>query len=52
MKILTALRNSLRKPTKVLSSLDDYKQDALIKQGKIQFEKLLKKGLSVPVALL
>ena len=52
MKIFTALLKSLQRPTKVLSSIDDYKQDALIKQGRMQFEKLLKKGLSVPVALL
>ncbi|HSD98766.1 MAG TPA: hypothetical protein VLB73_03655 [Patescibacteria group bacterium] len=52
MKIITALFNTLHKPTKVLSSLDDYKQAALIKQGRTQFEKLLKKGLAVPVVLL
>lgn len=52
MKIFTAIANFVRRPTKVLSSLDDYKQDALIKQGRRQFEKLLQKGLSVPVVLL
>lgn len=59
MNIVTALRNALRKPTKVLpagrqvfSSIDDYKQDALIRTGRIQFERLLKKGLQIPVVLL
>lgn len=52
MKIFSALFRSLRRPERVLSSLDDYKQAALIKQGRMQFEKLLKKGLAVPVALL
>lgn len=33
-------------------SLAQYKQEVLIRQGKIQFEKLLQKGLQVPVALL
>ena len=52
MKIFAALFKSLRKPTKVLSSIDDYKQEALIKAGKLQFEKLIQKGLSIPVVLL
>lgn len=30
----------------------DYKQEALIKQGREQFKTLLKKGLRVPVVLL
>lgn len=52
MKIFTALRNLVTKPHKALISIEDYKQEALIRQGRIQFEKLLQKGLSVPVALL
>lgn len=52
MKIITAIRNIITRPHKALSSLDDYKQDALMRQGKIQFEKLMQKGLSIPVALL
>lgn len=52
MKLLSALVTILRKPTKALSTLEDYKQEALMKQGRLQFEKLLKKGLSIPVALL
>ena len=32
--------------------ISDYKQDALVKQGREQFKKLLEKGISVPVALL
>ncbi len=53
MKILSALQNLFAaKPTRVLRSIDDYKQEALLRQGKLQFEKLMKKGLSIPVALL
>jgi len=30
----------------------DYKQDLLVKQGREQFKSLVKRGLSVPIALL
>ena len=30
----------------------DYKQELLVKQGREQFKALLKRGLSVPIALL
>jgi hypothetical protein len=36
----------------VRKSLSDYKEDLLIKQGREQFEKLVKKGLNIPVAFL
>ncbi|MBA3724294.1 MAG: hypothetical protein H0W89_05420 [Candidatus Levybacteria bacterium] len=31
---------------------DDYQREALVKQGREQFQKLMDKGLNVPVALL
>jgi hypothetical protein len=52
MKIFTVLTHFIKKPAKALSSLEDYKQEALIRQGRMQFEKLMQKGLSIPVALL
>ncbi len=53
MKLLTALRNLVaHKPQKALSTIEDYKQEALIRQGRAQFEKLMQKGLSIPVVLL
>jgi len=52
MKIFAALRNLVSKPQKALLSIDDYKQEALIRQGRLQFEKLIKKGLNIPVALM
>ena len=33
-------------------SLSDYKQEALIKQGREQFKKLIERGTDLPVVLL
>ena len=33
-------------------TLADYQREALIKQGEEQFQKLVERGLTVPVALL
>jgi len=33
-------------------TISDYKQELLVKQGREQFKSLLKRGLSVPIALL
>lgn len=33
-------------------TIEEYKQELLIKQGKDQFNTLIRKGLSIPVALL
>ena len=33
-------------------SVGDYKQELLLKEGREQFKTLIKRGLSVPVALL
>ena len=33
-------------------SVGDYKQELLLKEGREQFKSLIKRGLSVPVALL
>lgn len=33
-------------------SVNDYKQEMLLKEGREQFKSLIKRGLSVPVALL
>jgi len=40
------------KGRRVVKSISDYKQDALVKVGREQFKKLLEKGISVPVVLL
>ncbi|GDX62165.1 hypothetical protein LBMAG33_4750 [Candidatus Levyibacteriota bacterium] len=37
---------------KVQKTIEEYKQELLIKQGKDQFNTLIRKGLSIPVALL
>ncbi len=41
-----------KKPRRNTRSLEDFKQEALFLQGKAQFEKLLQKGLQLPIALL
>ncbi len=33
-----------------LKTVDDHKREALVEQGREQFEKLMEKGLTVPVA--
>ncbi len=33
-------------------TIADYQREALVKQGREQFQKLVKRGLQVPVALL
>ncbi|MCL6096704.1 MAG: hypothetical protein M1444_03445 [Patescibacteria group bacterium] len=33
-------------------TISDYKQEILMKQGREQFKTLIKRGLSVPIALL
>ena len=44
--------NLFRTKKRAQKNITDYKQEVLVKQGKEQFQALLKKGLSVPVVLL
>jgi hypothetical protein len=37
---------------KKLRTIEDYRQDLLIQQGKEQFSKLLERGLRFPIAVL
>ncbi len=47
------LQSSYAKATEdKVKTVDDYQREALVKQGREQFQKLMDKGLSVPVALL
>lgn len=41
-----------KKKEVTVKTADDYQREALVKQGKEQFQKLIDKGLGVPVALL
>jgi hypothetical protein len=41
-----------RKKEVSIKTVDDYQREALVKQGREQFQKLMDKGLGVPVALL
>lgn len=53
MKFLKSLLGTLSQRKKQAGkTLEQYKQDVLIRQGKVQFEKLMQKGLSIPVAIL
>ena len=53
MNIFTALFATLSGHKKLVrKSIEDYKQEVLLRQGKAQFEKLMKKGLSVPIVML
>lgn len=36
----------------VRKTIADYQQEVLVRQGRVQFEKLMQKGLSIPVVLL
>ncbi len=47
MKFLTWFTKKTNRKT-----IADYKQELLVRQGRKQFERLMEKGLSVPVALL
>lgn len=45
--------NLLKRERKVVrKTIADYKQEALVKQGREQFQTLIKKGISIPVVLL
>jgi hypothetical protein len=44
--------NKLMNKIKGKKSLSDYKQEALVKQGKEQFKKLIERGTDLPVVLL
>ncbi|MGH7246242.1 MAG: hypothetical protein ACREGI_04910 [Candidatus Levyibacteriota bacterium] len=53
MNIIATIKSILSKqPQTVEKPIADYKQELLFRQGKEQFEKLLQRGLRVPVALL
>lgn len=39
-----------KKKESSLKTVDDYQREALVKQGREQFESLMEKGLNVPVA--
>ncbi len=52
-KIISVMKFTLFKGKKEnKKSIPDYKQEQLLKQGREQFKALIKRGLSVPVALL
>lgn len=40
------------KTRKTRKTIEDYKNDLLVRQGREQFRKLMEKGINVPVALL
>ena len=44
--------SKIGKSPKCADYKSDYKQEALIKQGREQFEKLVKRGLAMPITLL
>lgn len=44
--------NFLKRKRTLKKQAIDYKQELLVKEGREQFKALLKKGLSVPIALL
>lgn len=50
MEWLTVLLG--KKQSNALKTADEIKQEALVQQGREQFQTLLEKGLNVPVALL
>lgn len=52
MKTLFSLIFGDQKSKKTRKTIEDYKNDLLVRQGRDQFKKLLDKGLNVPVALL
>lgn len=52
MKLLISFWKSTKKTRRSRLFGADYKQTILLKQGKDQFEALVKKGLGIPVALL
>ncbi len=53
MKFIAQIRKSFATHKKIArKTLGDYKQELLVKQGREQFEKLIKKGLQVPVVFL
>jgi hypothetical protein len=39
-----------KKKESSIKTVDDYQREALVEQGREQFEKLIEKGLNVPVA--
>jgi hypothetical protein len=49
MKLLSFFSRNKKSSRKTIA---DYKQELLLKQGKEQFTTLLKRGLTIPVALL
>jgi len=52
MKYLFSLIFGGQKVKKNRKTIEDYKNELLVKQGREQFKKLLEKGINVPVALL
>lgn len=53
MKLFTALFGAPSSHKKVVrKTIEDYKQEVLLRQGKAQFEKLVQKGLQIPIVLL
>lgn len=50
MKFSLSFLKLQKKPTR--KTIEDYKQEVLLRQGREQFKALVKKGLSVPVVLL
>ena len=52
-KMFLIMKFSLFKSRKVeRKTINDYKQELLVKQGREQFKTLIKRGLSIPIALL
>ena len=52
-KMFLIMKFSLFKSKKAeRKTISDYKQEMLVKQGREQFRSLVKRGLSIPIALL
>ena len=50
MKLLSGLFKKTKQQKR--KTLEDYRQELLVRQGREQFKKLVDKGLQVPVVLL
>jgi hypothetical protein len=46
------LLNLFKRTKKKRKTLDDYQREMLVRQGRQQFQKLVEKGLGIPIGLL
>lgn len=46
------LLNLFKRTKKRRKTLDDYQREMLVRQGRQQFQKLVEKGLGIPIGLL